>query len=425
MNTIGIISMALIFFNLMTATPNLGNEKALVPEDISAYPIYENLLYSQKEAFGLKKDGKYGFLDLKGNELIPFMYESAGSFSEGLAPVSIDGKFGYINLKNEIMIPFEYDNADLFKDEYAIVEKKGKSGVIDKNGNIKIPIIHSSLSNEYYTASHKVFEVCENQKYGLLDTNGNTIIPVKYDTLTNGDMAKTNTFLVAKSGNKFGVLDYSGNILLPFEYDYMEVCGEKTVSVKKYEKCAVLDIYGNIIAPYSDKGYGPIGEGFFTRGSIFDEEGVALLNSEGKVILPESIAFPIRAYSSGYIKILYQDGVSICNFDGNIVTTSDYNNFISAENGYFHIIKNNGTHGIWKDGKETLFPCEITNIFGVDNVGNVYAGNSKLERVYVFSPKGELLRCFEGTKIWSFENFYLIESGEIMKETYKLVPKNK
>lgn len=44
-----------------------------------------------------KRDGLYGFLDTKGNEVIPFEYDRAGSFEDGTAYVKKGGKYFKIN----------------------------------------------------------------------------------------------------------------------------------------------------------------------------------------------------------------------------------------------------------------------------------------------------------------------------------------
>lgn len=45
---------------------------------------------------------KSGFIDLKGNIVIPFNYEYCDGFSEGLAVVRQDGLYGFINKKENL-----------------------------------------------------------------------------------------------------------------------------------------------------------------------------------------------------------------------------------------------------------------------------------------------------------------------------------
>jgi hypothetical protein len=57
-------------------------------------------------------------------------------FSDGLAAVQVDGKYGYINQKGEKIIPPIYEIAFYFKEGFAYVSYKGKWGIIDKKGHV-------------------------------------------------------------------------------------------------------------------------------------------------------------------------------------------------------------------------------------------------------------------------------------------------
>ena len=49
---------------------------------------------------GVKKDGKWGFIDKTGKEVVPVgLYDDVGSFNDGLCKVGKDEKYGFINRK--------------------------------------------------------------------------------------------------------------------------------------------------------------------------------------------------------------------------------------------------------------------------------------------------------------------------------------
>ncbi len=43
-------------------------------------------------------NGKWGFINKEGKEVIPCKYDVAFEFNEGLALVQLNGKFGYIDI---------------------------------------------------------------------------------------------------------------------------------------------------------------------------------------------------------------------------------------------------------------------------------------------------------------------------------------
>ena len=71
---------------------------------------------TQDGIFAFQKNGKWGFADQDGNEIIKAHYEKAKSFSNGLAAVCSNGKWGFINQQDELVIPCDFVDADYFAD---------------------------------------------------------------------------------------------------------------------------------------------------------------------------------------------------------------------------------------------------------------------------------------------------------------------
>ena len=94
--------------------------------------------WSGNGIFGVKKGGKWGYIDGYGKVIIPLEYEEVRNFSEGLAAVRKDGKWGYINPKNEIVIPIEFTNKEVgfFKNGGAEYYTDRGAGLINLKGEI-------------------------------------------------------------------------------------------------------------------------------------------------------------------------------------------------------------------------------------------------------------------------------------------------
>ena len=54
-------------------------------------------------------NGKWGFIDKDGVEIIPCKYNDVGDFSNGYASVQIGSKWGFINKNGKEVIPCIYD----------------------------------------------------------------------------------------------------------------------------------------------------------------------------------------------------------------------------------------------------------------------------------------------------------------------------
>ena len=107
-----------------------------------------------------KKRGYYN--SYTGKIVIPAQYRRAWVFSEGLAAVQKNGMIGFINRKGEVVIPFRYPyhgnplSSFVFENGHCIVaDTTGKCGVINRKGEW---IIHPNYDNidayeEYVIAS--------------------------------------------------------------------------------------------------------------------------------------------------------------------------------------------------------------------------------------------------------------------------------
>ena len=87
-------------------------------------------------ALGKTNRNKAGYINLDGEMAIDFDdFESVEMFSEGMAAVVKNGKCGYINTKGDVVIPYQYDWGEPFSEGRAVVTKNDKVMVIDKKGN--------------------------------------------------------------------------------------------------------------------------------------------------------------------------------------------------------------------------------------------------------------------------------------------------
>ncbi|MEG0770726.1 MAG: WG repeat-containing protein [Clostridia bacterium] len=100
------------------------------PEIVTPKSFFDddNCFYGENTIL-LKKDNKWGYIDKMENIIIPFQYDLAFQFSNGLAAVKKDGKAGYINEKGETIIDFFFEETTTPYNGTAWVKHNGKWGV--------------------------------------------------------------------------------------------------------------------------------------------------------------------------------------------------------------------------------------------------------------------------------------------------------
>lgn len=122
-------------------------------------------------------NAKWGYIDRYNNLSIPYKYDYAGSFSEGIAVVGIDKKYAFINQSGRKITQFKYDYADSFSEGLAAVGINGKFGYINRTGREIIPLKYNYASD----FSEGLAPVKLNDKFGYINKDGEVIIPFNYD----------------------------------------------------------------------------------------------------------------------------------------------------------------------------------------------------------------------------------------------------
>jgi hypothetical protein len=119
------------------------NGKAIDGSIIEGIPLYKRDMSPALSGWGnkyyeLSRNGKTGVIDAQLNQIIPFKYDYVwGPDVNDLFMVRRDGKYGLINLKGEEQVHLLYDDIDENKDGTYTIKQNGKSFIIDKFGNRK------------------------------------------------------------------------------------------------------------------------------------------------------------------------------------------------------------------------------------------------------------------------------------------------
>ena len=95
----------------------------------------------------------------------------SGTFSEGLARWKMGNRYGYINKKGEVVIPARFNYTDHFSEGLAWSEINNKVGFIDKNGKIVIKPLFSHADNFKNGLARVIIE----NKVGYIDKTGKYI----------------------------------------------------------------------------------------------------------------------------------------------------------------------------------------------------------------------------------------------------------
>ena len=181
------------------------------------------------------------------------MYNALGYMSEnGLvaAQLSDKDKWGYVNAKGENKIPAMYDFADDFHGGVALVGIGNKYGVIDTKGNFVMQPIYDYL----YALGQGLIVFEQNKKFGAMNANGKTVVQPIYDGF--GHLVDNDLIPAVRNG-KCGYVSKSGDEKIAFIYDAVSPFFEGYAVVNQNEVERIIDTKGNIVMtlPKDDEVY--------------------------------------------------------------------------------------------------------------------------------------------------------------------------
>ncbi len=216
----------------------------------------------RKDNLIIVKDGFFGLLDSKLNELFPPIYSTSknGSPEQNIIygqyiRVFKNGKCGIISENGDILIDFLFDEFKpihdslyiglIYKDENEIKNipihshwdwgyKVTTCILFDKDFIIKTEL--KNFDYIYYWGI-KRFIVKKDNKFGVLNHKGEVVIPLEYDNISS----QNGNYFVYK-GNKCGLINLEGKIVLPIEFNSLQFYGQ-----------AIYVTQEGLIGVYNDK----------------------------------------------------------------------------------------------------------------------------------------------------------------------------
>lgn len=309
------------------------------------------------------KDGKYGYLDRDGHEAIPFRFDRAHAFIDGLACVKTDGKYGLIDKTGSFAVPPEYDmlgfggfNVQFFEDKLFAC-KDGKGGFINRAGetvipfDLDVPTLRADEPILLPEFGDGLVPVRRGGRAFFIDTQGNEVLPVPDGSTGAGGFFDGMTFISFHGiGDDYHcrILRRDGSWLLPPEYNAVGLyrCGR--IQVVRDGKILFIDKDGNVVI---DGEYTHAHDFFHGRAWVQKDGRWGAIDTDGNIAVPFALSFdcvsPAGENSGVSVRIGSKYGFADRN--GHIVIPAEYEESI----GWY------GNHAVTKkDGQWVILHLE-------------------------------------------------------------------
>ncbi len=257
-------------------------------------------------------NGRYGFVDTSGYWIIHPKYESASSFSEGLAAAEYYGKWGYIDKTGHWIIQPEFSEAKPFSEGLACVKSSGKWGFIDLNGKWV-------LKPQFFAVSS--FSEGKAVVYG---EKGFYYIDKKQNNSFNSFFAIAKPFsegmAYVKMDNQKGFIDSRGNWLFSVDFDEVYSYSQGLAMVMKSGKYGFINHRGDLVIPLNYKDATRFSEGL---AGVRINKKWGYINKSGKVMIVPAYDYA-GPFSCGTAVVRMSDKFGLINLSGKWILDPDY-----------------------------------------------------------------------------------------------------
>lgn len=185
----------------------------------------------------INSDGEKQFTlePYKGTEIV----QCATYYTNGLLAVQLsNGKWGYVDTKGEMVIKPAYDICFKFSENFAVVGKNNNDYstryyVIDTNGEVVFKLKSSQGLGSYsYKDGYLVAE--QNKRIVFLDKKGEVAkkLPAKAKYISDYNK----DYIIFSNGDNHGVMDFDGEVVVRAKYAYINFLDNNTFICRKDDK---------------------------------------------------------------------------------------------------------------------------------------------------------------------------------------------
>ena len=213
-------------------------------EVIQNYDNQNNIWY-EKDCLKVKKDNKYGLINLSGKILLNIEYDSINPMIgvKNSLITEKEGKKGLVTTSGSIIIKNEYKEIKSLTNEYEngyiVKNEEGKYGVIGTNKKALLPIEYDDIKNVY---SENTYVAKQNGQWEIVNNDNNTSIKLEYEDVAS---INNNNIVVKKTG-KYGIILLTGEEKIPVQYEELKNIYQDYYIAKKDDLYGVIDDNNNI-----------------------------------------------------------------------------------------------------------------------------------------------------------------------------------
>lgn len=230
-----------------TKALNSKNEELFTQyEQIEAIPNKDtnNNIWYEKNVLKVKKDGKYGIIDLTGKELAECQYDEIVTIEgiKNILKVTKDGKVGVLDSEGKELLGVKYtDVTSLGKDNkegFIVKGDDGKYGIVDSSNKTILEIKYDEIVNVH---GNDLYVVKQSGKQIVVQKDGTEVLSTGFDEIKE-ILKNTDNGIIYVKNNKYGVMKITGEVTITADYEELKEAKSGLLIAKQNGKYGVIDL---------------------------------------------------------------------------------------------------------------------------------------------------------------------------------------
>ncbi len=276
--------------------------------------------------FPLEHNFKFGYIDSNAKLVIPFSFERAYPFTDGLAAVMNGISWGYINASGDFSISAQFEAAYNFSDGLARVYIGQNYGFINQNGHLAIKAQYEDAKD----FSEGLAAVKRDGKWNYINAEGKpqfkSIDFERVSSFKNG-------FAHVRKNKKFGFINAKGELAIKCDYDGAEDFSEGLACVKISSKYGYIDSKDRfVIKPHFDKAREFCGG----LAAVEIDKKYGFVNVNGEMAIEAQFEYA-ASFSEGLAAVKINDLWGFINEKGDLVIEAKFNEAFQFVNGLCYV----------------------------------------------------------------------------------------
>ena len=321
------------------------------------------------------RNGKRGLLNAEGREISPFIYDSIGTFSQGLAVVQYQRQTGVINQKGHWVVTPYKDEVNIHEG-YMTYRQGSEKGILDLSGNLTF-----RSQAQLLPLTDQLLMIDEEDRKTVIDKSGNQPLENSFDKLfvlhkdllvlqtndkkyfyqpstqrlthLNKDVQSISSYaedlIAVKIDGQWGFISEQGDLIVANRYQQVDEFSEGLCPVQligkwgvidKEEKLLIQPVYDEVQAFYG-------GLAVVRQGNRY-----GLTDRSGKLIL--EVNYQSIRREKNYIIFESAGLKGLADARGNIIRNPQYDALSTTDNKHFLVRKGDKWGVISLSGEDTV-----------------------------------------------------------------------